>query len=110
LRLSVKTGEGLDRLKTELVLAIEKSYSISGEDLILTSTRQVEALTRVQNALVSAQGKFETKAPVELLASDLRQALDALGEVLGLSFEDGASRIDNEAMLDRLFRKFCIGK
>jgi tRNA modification GTPase len=38
----------------------------------------------------------------ELLASDLRSALAALGEISG--------RIDNERMLDALFANFCIGK
>jgi len=37
-----------------------------------------------------------------LIASDLRAALNALGEITG--------RIDNERMLDRLFATFCIGK
>jgi tRNA modification GTPase len=41
-------------------------------------------------------------APVELVASDIRGALDALGEVAG--------RVDNERMLDALFATFCIGK
>jgi tRNA modification GTPase len=38
----------------------------------------------------------------ELLASDLRGALDALGEISG--------KVDNERMLDQLFASFCIGK
>jgi tRNA modification GTPase len=51
---------------------------------------------------LGAVEKLDTDAPAELLASDLRQALDALGEILG--------RVDNETMLDRLFATFCIGK
>jgi tRNA modification GTPase len=39
---------------------------------------------------------------MELVSSDLRSALDALGEILG--------KIDNERMLDQLFATFCIGK
>ena len=38
----------------------------------------------------------------ELLVMDLRDALDCIGNVVG--------RIDNEAMLDKLFKQFCIGK
>ena len=39
---------------------------------------------------------------MELLASDLRDVLAAFGEITG--------KVDNEAMLDRLFATFCIGK
>jgi tRNA modification GTPase len=39
---------------------------------------------------------------MELLASDVRGALESLGEVLG--------KYDPERMLDRLFATFCIGK
>jgi tRNA modification GTPase len=38
----------------------------------------------------------------ELVASDLRSALEAFGEISG--------KIDNEKVLDRLFATFCIGK
>ena len=40
--------------------------------------------------------------PLELAAEDLRAALEALGEVVG--------RIDSEAVLDKVFAGFCIGK
>ena len=40
--------------------------------------------------------------PAELLASDLRGALEALGEISG--------KVDNERVLDQLFASFCIGK
>jgi len=38
----------------------------------------------------------------DLLASDLREALNALGEVTG--------QVSNEDLLDYVFSKFCIGK
>jgi tRNA modification GTPase len=101
-RLSIKTGDGLKALKTKLVRALEKSYAVPNEDLILTSARQVEALSRADTALKAGLEKLKNRAPAELLASDLHQVLEALGEIIG--------RVDNEAMLDRLFNTFCIGK
>ena len=38
----------------------------------------------------------------ELIAADLRDAVEHIGEVVG--------RVDNERMLDSLFKQFCIGK
>jgi tRNA modification GTPase len=89
-------------LRSTLIEMLEKSYAVSNEDLVLTSVRHVEALQRTKTALNAAQRKLAGKLPAELLASDLRQALEALGEIIG--------RVDNEAMLDRLFASFCIGK
>jgi tRNA modification GTPase len=101
-RLSIKTGDGLPTLKCELISALEKSYALPNEELVLTSVRHVEALGRAASALKLAAKKLSEKAPAELVASDLRQALEALGEIIG--------RVDNEAMLDLLFKTFCIGK
>jgi tRNA modification GTPase len=106
-RLSTKTGDGLDALRTMLVSALEKSCAIPHDDLILTTARHTETLQQTQASLHAAQEKLKTHAPAELLAAELlaahlRDALNALGEILG--------RVDNEAMLDQLFAKFCIGK
>jgi len=102
LKLSIKSGEGLEEFRKQLVASLEKAYAIPNEDLILTSARHVEALNRVEVALKAAQMKLAEHTPAELAASDLRLALEALGEIIG--------RVDNEAMLDQLFTTFCIGK
>jgi len=60
------------------------------------------ALARTRDSLQGALLKLQNRAPAELMASDLKQALESLGEIIG--------RVDNEAMLDRLFATFCIGK
>jgi tRNA modification GTPase len=52
--------------------------------------------------LVSAGQKLSDNIPSELVASDLRVALEAFGQVSG--------KIDNERILDQLFASFCIGK
>jgi tRNA modification GTPase len=38
----------------------------------------------------------------ELIASDLRAAVESIGKVVG--------KVDNDRMLDSLFKQFCIGK
>ena len=52
--------------------------------------------------MTSLPGAGGPAAAPELLASDLRGALDAFGEISG--------RIDHERVLDELFAAFCIGK
>ncbi len=106
-RISTKTGESLDVLKSELTKSLEKAYAIPSDDLVLTSTRHTDALSRTLASLTSALSNLKSQVsnsqfPAELLAAHLRDALESLGEILG--------RTDNEAMLDQLFAKFCIGK
>ncbi len=102
LRLSLKTGQGLEQLRAALVIALETSYALPHDDLILTNTRHADALRQTHAALTAALEKLETHAPAELLAAHLRDALTALAEIAG--------PLDNHAMLDRLFAQFCIGK
>ena len=99
---SALTGTGLATLEAEIVRRAEAFRQDLGEDLIAINARHVDALDRAQRGLTDGLAKLDTEGPVELLASDLREALTALGEIGG--------KFDNEQMLDRLFSTFCIGK
>lgn len=99
---SALTGKGMDRL-IELIAAQVDRLSIDlGSESVAINARHADALGRAGECLAEAQGKLVSGAPIELLASDLRGALDAFAEISG--------RIDNERMLDHLFAAFCIGK
>ena len=99
---SATRGDGLEELKTTLVELIDSNYALGDDDLILVNSRHSAALDEIRSCLASAVDKFESDEAIELIASDLRGALEAIGTILG--------KIDNEAMLDVLFSTFCIGK
>jgi tRNA modification GTPase len=69
---------------------------------VAINARHADALARAKASLQDASAKLADGTPDELLASDLRGALNAYGEISG--------KIDNERMLDELFATFCIGK
>ena len=99
LPLSVKTGEGLDRLITRLTEEVWQAADI-GESPVITRTRHRLELERCAAALCRfLNGDF---AELELRAEDLRDAATALGRLTG--------RVDVEDILDRIFADFCIGK
>ncbi len=108
--ISLKSGYNLDLLRSTLAQLLDQNYQVSDDEIVLTSARHVEALTRAQLALTAAIAKLDSRSPAELTASDIRYALEALAEIPGLSSPDGPTRPDHEAMLDRLFATFCIGK
>ena len=95
-------GTGLEALEKAIIAVADRLQPDAREDQIAVNARHADALRRARDDLQAADEKLAQDGAVELLASDLRSALDALGEIAG--------RIDNEAMLDQLFATFCIGK
>ena len=100
--LSALTGDGIDALHAEIARLADRFQVRVGNDLIAINARHAHALERAMSGLSDALGKLAAGSQTELLASDLRAALDALGEISG--------KVDNERMLDQLFATFCIGK
>ena len=70
--------------------------------MTVTSARQREALDEAARCMRACSSLLLASAPPELAAVDLREALDQLARITG-------ERVD-EAVLDQLFARFCIGK
>lgn len=99
---SALTGKGYEALVDAILEKAEAFRQEQGAEIIAINARHADALRRARVCLDGAAAHLEGNGPVELLASELRGALDAFGEIGG--------RIDNERMLDHLFASFCIGK
>jgi tRNA modification GTPase len=69
---------------------------------MVTSLRHFHALQRSEQSLMLVMQALDNGFTGDLLASDLREALNALGEVTG--------QVSSEDLLDYVFSKFCIGK
>ena len=98
---SVEAGVGLDTLRSAVAARLRDSEGDAGG----TASRCGESLRRASDALASAAESLMLPADCaidELVAVDLRQALDDLGSVIGDHAPD--------EVLDRIFRRFCIGK
>lgn len=100
--LSLKANEGIASLRQQWMDTIEKNITYSSEDGIAINARHAGLLEQTRTALELAFDKMHTGELSELIAADLRDALEAIGNVVG--------KIDNERMLDHLFKQFCIGK
>jgi tRNA modification GTPase len=101
-RVSARTGMGIDELTREIARRADAFRADVGEDLVAINARHSHALTSARLSLRQAQVNLRKNVPNELLASDLRAVLVAYGEITG--------KVDNEQMLDQLFATFCIGK
>ena len=96
-RLSAKSGEGVDLLRTELKRV--SGWSGSGEDVILARERHIHALVCADERAVLAE---ELLGQLELCAEELRLAQGALAEITG--------EFSADDLLGRIFSSFCIGK
>jgi len=88
-----------------LRLAVAQAAASRGPRLALVTPRRQEALDRARTALERAQRACRTpsaRRDLELVAADLRLALDALGELAG--------RVSPDDVIGRIFATFCIGK
>lgn len=99
---SALTGTGFDALLVEIAKLAESFQVVCGDELIAINARHAHALEEATRCLGSGIEKLNTGIATELVASDLRGALDAFGQIAG--------KVDHEQVLDCLFAAFCIGK
>ena len=101
-RVSARTGAGVEALRCRIVDHFHQPSAESREDFLLNDRRHLEALLRSRAALASFIEGSAAGQATELLAIELREALDGLGEITGETTTD--------QVLDRIFSRFCIGK
>jgi tRNA modification GTPase len=95
--ISCATGGGLEDLKDAITAAVWSGH-IDGESLqIMINSRHQEALRRGRAAEALRSG-----LTLELVAADLRGAVQAVGEIVG--------KTSTEDLLDSIFSQFCLGK
>jgi len=99
---SAKTGRGLQELNNELRTFLASHRTSLADDLILTNTRQHEAVSNASAALGRAEHALTTGVPHEMVLMDLYDALAALDELTG--------EVVTDDILGRIFSTFCVGK
>jgi len=99
-RLSAKTGDGIDALHECLRAAA--GYRNLGEGAFTSRKRHIDALRRAAKHFMTGKAALEDMKAGELLAEELRLAQEALGEITGA--------VSSDDLLGRIFSEFCIGK
>lgn len=97
--ISAKTGTGIESLSTELKHMMGFH---SGEGIFMARRRHLDALDRAEDKLQLARVNLLENHAGELVAEDLRQTQDILGEITG--------KVSSDDLLGHIFSSFCIGK
>lgn len=100
--ISATENIGLDKLHETLVNNIISDKIQLKEHVIITKTRHKQALLKALNSMKEVRKSLEKKVSSEFLAVDLNGALQALGEIVGMTTPDD--------ILNNIFNNFCIGK
>ena len=108
--ISSKTGSGLDSLKDKiLTLSLTRTENAQPESpfdespgAIVTNIRHKIAIDSAVAALNNGASSLRAEMPLEIVAVEMRDALDRLGEIVGA--------VTTEDILNRIFSEFCIGK
>lgn len=100
-KISATKGTGLEELKNKILKTVLHGSSAGGT-AIVTNIRHVHTLEKTLASMDSFLKEIARKTPPEFLAVELKDALDAIGEILGVTTSDD--------ILNRIFSNFCIGK
>ena len=102
IQISALYNQGIEELKAAVFMAVTDQRGPTELPAIVPNIRHKLAIDRAVTASKAAAEGFRTGLPGELVAIDLKDALDSLGEITGVT--------TTEDILDQIFTRFCIGK
>lgn len=101
IKISAVENQNIQDLKNELSSYVEHLKSEEG-NVVITNQRHFEALKKSLDSVKKVDEAVTSQITTELLAYELRNALEHLGEISG--------EFTNDEVLGNIFSKFCIGK
>lgn len=97
---SALTNENIDNLKQQIYNKCVQS-EIKQDKLYLTNIRHIECVRLAKQSLENVLQIFETTT-FDILSGEIKSAWSYLGEISGV--------VSDEAIIDKIFSKFCLGK
>lgn len=99
--MSAETGTGFAELEGEIGRRLIGEHGGEG-GVIIDSERQHRLLSRAFEAMETARKAMAEGTALDFIAADLKEAMDALGEITG--------EVTSEDILQQIFGDFCVGK
>lgn len=101
IKLAAKAGGGVEEVETQLA-EYAKSLYANADEMVISNARHFEAMQDCINCLSRAKEGLQNGLSTDLVAFDVREALQALGSITG--------EITTDDLLGTIFSEFCIGK
>lgn len=99
--ISAKEKFHIDDLKNKIYHTAIK-HELTGNETLVTNIRHLEALQKTEESLIKVLSGINGEVTSDFLATDIKQALHYLGEIVGV--------VTTDDLLENIFSKFCIGK
>jgi tRNA modification GTPase len=100
---SAKNSNGIVEMEDKIYnYIIGNEIENSSEKMVITNIRHKTALEKTKESIENIFETIDSGYPMDLVAVDLREALDSLSEITG--------EISTEDLLDHVFKNFCVGK
>ena len=100
--ISAAEKKGIENLRQKLLEKVRGNQLDTSDQTIVTNLRHYQNLQQTYAALDDVLNGINLRITNDFLASDIRRALYALGEITG--------EITTDDLLENIFSKFCIGK
>ncbi|MEC7857988.1 MAG: tRNA uridine-5-carboxymethylaminomethyl(34) synthesis GTPase MnmE [Bacteroidota bacterium] len=101
LMISANKSNDLRNLKDIIDLFISRNI-VNEDSSVMINERHFNSLTNVNESINNVTKNLNNKSNTDLLAMDIKYALNHLGEITG--------EVTNDEILGNIFSKFCIGK
>ena len=102
IKISALTQDGIEKISKTIVEMFKINEINIDDEIIVTNTRHKNLINKALNSTENAQISLENKMPMDIVAIEIKNILEDLGEITG---EDVSENIINE-----IFAKFCLGK
>ncbi|WP_339060753.1 tRNA uridine-5-carboxymethylaminomethyl(34) synthesis GTPase MnmE [Tepidibacillus marianensis] len=99
---SVKEEEGIDDLEKSISNLFFEGKLDSNDLTYVSNSRHISLLKKANHSIKDALQSLEQGLPIDMIAIDLKNSWDLLGEIIGDSV--------SEDLVDQIFSQFCVGK
>ena len=100
--ISASTGSGFEQLQDTIYTKASGNCQIDSGEAVIDSQRQKELIEQSLDAIEKVRNGISSQMPLDVVAVDLEDAVDALGELTG--------EITTSDLLENMFSHFCVGK
>ena len=102
IKISAKLGDGMEEMYQEITKMFQLEQLQSDSEVIITNIRHKNLIHRAEEASEKAKRAIWENMPVDLIAVEIKEILEALGEITGDQVSDD--------IINEIFHKFCLGK
>jgi len=101
-KISALYDKGIDELKKMIENAYTGDFGMNIQNTTIPNLRHKKAIEKTLKKTLRAKRGLSEETPFEMIAIDIKEAMGSLEEITGVSAKD--------EILDKIFKKFCIGK